>query len=63
MLNRKNYTRNGHDWNPMPDMELKSLRGVRIFGKGVREKGGRTNPPEPPGYRPANKSNFDNTTR
>ena len=48
MLNRKNYTRNGHDWNPMPDMELESLRGVRIFGRGVREKGGSDEPPEPP---------------
>ena len=39
MLNRRNYTRNGHDWNPMPGMELESLRGVRIFGRGggVRE--------------------------
>ena len=27
ILNRRNYTRNGHDWNPMPDMELESLRG------------------------------------
>ena len=27
MLNRRNYTRNWHDWNPMPDMELDSLRG------------------------------------
>ena len=27
VLNRRNYTRNGHDWNPMPDMGLESLRG------------------------------------
>ena len=56
MLNRRNYTRNGHDWNPMSDMELESLRGVRIFGRGVREKG--TNPPNPPGYGPANPLNL-----
>ena len=50
MLNRRNYTRNGHVWNPMPDMELESLSGggVRIFGRGVREKGGSDEPPEPP---------------
>ena len=48
MLNRRNYTRNGDDWNPMSDMELESLRGVRIFGRGVREKGGSDEPPEPP---------------
>ena len=52
MLNRRNYTRNGHDWNPMPDEELHSLRGggVRIFGRDVRKKGGggvRTNRPNP----------------
>ena len=43
-------TRNGHVWNPMPDMELESLSGggVRIFGRGVREKGGSDEPPEPP---------------
>ena len=34
MLHRRNYTRNERDWNPMPDMELDSLRGgVRIFGR------------------------------
>ena len=50
VLNRRNYTRNGHVWNPMPDMELESLSGggVRIFGRGVREKGGSDEPPEPP---------------
>ena len=52
MLNRRTYTRNGHDWNPMTDMELESLRGVRIFGRGVREKGGSDEPPNPPGYGP-----------
>ena len=68
MLNRRNHTRSGHDWNPMPDMELESLWGVRIFGRGVREKGGsgggfgpsgggvgRPEPPPPPGYGPAGK--------
>ena len=48
MLNRRNYTRNGHDWNPMPDMELDSLRGVRIFGRGVHKKGGSDEPHETP---------------
>ena len=51
VLNRRNYTRNGHVWNPMPDMELESLSGgggVHIFGRGVREKGGSDEPPEPP---------------
>ena len=33
MLNRRNYTRNGHDWNPMPDRELDSLRGVSYLLK------------------------------
>ena len=54
MLNRRNYTRNWHDWNPMPDMELESLRGgggVRMFWKGVRENGGSDDPPEPPWLR------------
>ena len=47
MLNRRNYTRNGHDWNPMPDMELGSLRGggfVFLEG-GFAKRGVRTNPP------------------
>ena len=39
MLNRRNYTRNGHDWNPMPDMEVESLRGV-VFLEGGSRKGG-----------------------
>ena len=52
MLNRRNYTIYGHDWNPMPDMEVDILRGgVRIFGRGVREKGGSDEPPEPPWLR------------
>ena len=56
MLNRRNYTIYGHDWNPMPDMEVDIWGGggVRIFGRGVREKGGsgvRTNPPNPPWLR------------
>ena len=49
MLNRRNYTRNGHDWNPMPDMELESLRGGGPYlWKGVREKGSSDQPPNPP---------------
>ena len=53
MLNRRNYTRNGHDWNPMPDMELESLRGGSYYLKGDSQKGGfgRT-PRTPPGYGP-----------
>ena len=36
-----NYTRNGHDWNPMPDMELESFRGRgSYFWKGGSRKGG-----------------------
>ena len=43
MLNLRNYTRNGHDWNTMPDIELESLRGDRIFGRGFAKMGfGRT---------------------
>ena len=54
MLNRRNYTRNRHDWNPMPDMEFESLRGVRIFGRGFAKKGGSDEPPLPTplGYGP-----------
>ena len=50
MLNRRNYTRNEHDSNPMPDMELESLRGggfVFLEG-GFAKRGVRTNPPNPP---------------
>ena len=49
ILNRRNYTRNGHDWNPMPDMELESLRGEGFV---FLEGGSRTPPPPPPGYGP-----------
>ena len=45
MLNRRNYTRNGYDWNPMSDMELESLRGggFVFFERGFRNGGfGRT---------------------
>ena len=46
MLNRRNYTRNGHDWNQMPDMELESLRGgggfVYVEGGSRKEGFGRT---------------------
>ena len=48
MLNLRNYTINGHEWNPMPDMELESLRVGRIFGRGFAKRGVRTNPPTPP---------------
>ena len=47
MLNRRNYTRNVHDWNPLPDMELGRLRGS-YFWKGGSRKGGSDEPPEPP---------------
>ena len=57
MLNRRNYTRNWHDWNPMPDMELGSLRGgggFVCFGRGFAKRGVRTIPLNPPGYGPGN---------
>ena len=56
MLNRRNYTRNWHDWNPMPDMELGSLRGggFACFGRGFAKRGVQTIPPNPPGYGPGN---------
>ena len=61
MLNRRNYTRNGHDWIPMPDMlvELDSLRGVRILEGGSRKgRFGRTTR-TPSGYGPVcNESNM-----
>ena len=40
MLNRRNYryTRNGHDWNPMPDMELESLRGFVFLEGGFAKR-------------------------
>ena len=52
MLNRRNYTRNGHYWNPIPDMELDSLRGggCRIFGRGFAKRGV-VRTPEPPWLR------------
>ena len=55
MLSRSRYSRDGHAWNSMSDMQLGSLWvGVRIFGRGVRKKGGSDEPPEPPpGYGPA----------
>ena len=38
MLNRRNCTRNRHECNPMPDMELDSLRGfVFLEGGGMLE--------------------------
>ena len=49
MLNRRNYTRNGHDWNQMSDMESESLRGGgSYFWKGGSQKGGFGRTPEPP---------------
>ena len=53
MLNRRNYTRNGHDWRPMSDTELESLRGggfVFLEG-GFAKRGVRTNPPNLPWLR------------
>ena len=55
VLKRRNYTRNGHVWNPMPDIELESLSGGGSYfwkGSSVREKGGSDEPPPPPGYGP-----------
>ena len=65
VLNRRNYTRNGHVWNPMPDMELESLsgggglsgigkfeRGGSYFWKGGSRKGGFGRSGTPPGYGP-----------
>ena len=52
MLNRRNYTRNCQNWNPMPDMELGSFEGGSYLWKGVREKGVQTNPPPPDCERP-----------
>ena len=55
MLNQRKYTGDGLAWNTMPDMKLESLRrrgggGISIFGRGVCEKGGSS---EPPGNGPA----------
>ena len=53
MLSRSRYSRDGHAWNSMSDMQLGSLLGggVRMFGRGVRKKGVRTNPSNPPWLR------------
>ena len=53
MLNRRNYTIYGHDWNPMPDMEVDIWGGGggSYFWKGGSRKGGfggSDEPPEPP---------------
>ena len=48
MLSRSRYSGDGHAWNSMSHMQLGSLWGVRIFGRGVRKKGGSDEPPEPP---------------
>ena len=56
MLNRSRtrHSGDGHAWNSMSHMQLGRLwGGVRIFGRGVRKKGGSDEPPEPPpGYGP-----------
>ena len=53
MLIRSRYSGDGHAWNSTSDKQLGSLLGgVRIFGKGVRKKGGSDEPSEPPGYGP-----------
>ena len=55
MLSRSRYSGDGHALNSMSDMQLGSWGGgVRIFGRGVRKKGGSDEPPEPPtpGYGP-----------
>ena len=64
MLNRRNYTRNGDDWNPMSDMELESLRGGAYFWKGGSRKGGfgRT-PRTPSGYWPCIQISHNRGTR
>ena len=57
MLNgsRTRHSGDGHAWNSMSHMQLGRLWGVRIFGRGVRKKGGSDEPPEPrplPGHGP-----------
>ena len=52
MLNRRNNIRNGHDWNAMPDMELESLSGVRIFGRVFAKRGVGRTPRNPTCYGP-----------
>ena len=48
------YSGDGYAWNSLVDMQLgSSLRGgVRIFGKGVRKKGGSDEPLLVTGLRP-----------
>ena len=51
MLNRSKPTGDGLACNTMPDMEVESVRrrvGGSYFGRGVREKGGTDESPEPP---------------
>ena len=46
MLNRRNYTRNGHGWNPMPDTGVGKFEGGFVFLEGgFAKRGVRTNPP------------------
>ena len=47
MLSRSRYSRDGHDWNSMSDMQLGSLWRVRIFGRGLAKRGVRANPRTP----------------
>ena len=48
----------------MSDMQLGSLWGVRIFGRGVRKKGGSDEPLEPPpGYGPDVKKHIGSVQR
>ena len=52
MLSQSRYSGDGHAWNSVSDIQLGSLwGGVRIFGRGVRKKGGSDEPPEPPWLR------------
>ena len=48
MLNRGKHTRNGHDWNPMLDMELESLREFVFLEWGSRKGGFGRTPRTPP---------------
>ena len=52
MLSRSRYSRDGHDWNSVSDMQLGSLCGGFLFLEGGSQKGGFGRTPEPPGYGP-----------
>ena len=54
MLSQSRYSGDGHAYL---QFDVRYTRwevygGVRIFGRGVRKKGGSANPPNPPGYGP-----------